>query len=34
MLEAAITGPPSQGTLAKLQEMDATRDPAPVRINP
>jgi AcrR family transcriptional regulator len=34
MLEAAITGPPSQGTLAKLQETDATRDPtAPVRIN-
>jgi AcrR family transcriptional regulator len=34
MLEAAITGPPSQATLAKLQETDATRDPtAPVRIN-
>jgi AcrR family transcriptional regulator len=41
MLEAAITGPPSQGTLAKLQgtdatdATDATRYPAaPVRINP
>jgi AcrR family transcriptional regulator len=34
MLEAAITGPPSQGTLAKLQETETTRDPtAPVRIN-
>ena len=35
MLEAAITCPPSQTTLAKLQETVATRDPAaPVRISP
>jgi AcrR family transcriptional regulator len=30
MLEAAITQPPSQATLAKLQETGATRDPASI----
>src|ERR1700739_2518978 len=35
MLEAAITCPPSQAALAKLQETGAARDPAaPVSINP
>jgi hypothetical protein len=34
-LEAAITCPPSQATMAKLQEPGATRDPAaPARISP